>query len=683
MTTGKRRQGDAPQPGLQEAGLLPTAAKELDEPERFQEARMTTARPLSYELLVHSIVDYAIYMLDTEGRIVSWNKGAERILGYRPEEVIGQPVALFYPTAERRVRRAEYELAMAARTGRHAEEGWRIRKDGSRFWAYVALDAIRGEDGELIGFAKVLRDMTDRRMAEEKLRESERRFRLFVNSVSDCAICMLNLEGLITEWNRGVRRVNGFQAEDMVGRHCALLFAPEEVETGLPRRLLEEARAEGKAAAECWQVRSDGSRFQACVIVDAVHDQSNRLLGFALVIRDISERCDNERHLEEARAQLFQAQKIEALGQLTSGIAHDFNNLLQGIIGSLEVARLRAGQSELKDTVRFIDNAHQAADRAAALTHRLLAFARRQPLVTRAVDVRESILGMEQLLRQTIGESITLRLDFPREPCLVRCDPHHFESSLLNLAINARDAMRDGGLQAIAAGQVDNLDGQQRIASLASGRYVAIAVNDNGCGMDEDTLKRAMDPFFTTKPKDHGTGLGLSMVYGFAVQSGGSLRLRSEPGRGTTVTLYLPVARELEETAVPAPARPRKLPGQPTILLVEDEPAVREPVALRLREMGFVVIEADNGYRGLEILRSPQPLDLAIADVGLPGLNGRLMIDRAPPHRQGLRVLFTTGYADSWVLEQGPPLGEGMDMLTKPFDMGALLSKIYTLAGVD
>jgi len=469
----------------------------------------------------------------------------------------------------------------------------------------------------------------------------------------------------------------------MVGRHCALLFAPEEVETGLPRRLLEEARAAGKAAAECWQVRSDGSRFQACVIVDAVHDQSNRLLGFALVIRDISERCDHERHLEEARAQLFQAQKIEALGQLTSGIAHDFNNLLQGIIGSLEVAKLRAGQNELKDTVRFIDSAHQAADRAAALTHRLLAFARRQPLVTRAVDVRESILGMEQLLRQTIGESITLRLDFPREPCLVRCDPHHFESSLLNLAINARDAMHDGGLLAIAAGQVDNLDGQQRVASLASGRYVAIAVNDNGCGMDEDTLKRAMDPFFTTKPKDHGTGLGLSMVYGFAVQSGGSLRLRSEPGRGTTVTLYLPVARELEKTAEPALARPRKLQGQLTILLVEDEPAVREPVALRLREMGFVVIEADNGYRGLEILRSPQPLDLAIADVGLPGLNGRLMIDRAPPHRQGLRVLFTTGYADSWALEQGPPLREGMDMLTKPFDMGALLSKIYTLAGVD
>ena len=641
------------------------------------------AATLSYELLVHSVVDYAIYMLDTEGRIVSWNKGAERILGYRADEVIGQPVALFYPAAERKAHRTAYELAMAARIGRHAEEGWRIRKNGSRFWAYVALDAIRDEQGELIGFAKVLRDMTDRRMAEEKLRESERRFRLFVNSVSDCAICMLNVEGLITEWNRSVRRVNGFQAEDVVGRHCAVLFAPEEADAGLPRHLLDQARAEGKAATECWQVRGDGSRFQASVIVDAVHDQSNRLLGFALVIRDISQRKDNERRLEDARAQLFQSQKIEALGQLTSGIAHDFNNLLQGIIGSLEVAKLRADQGELADTVRFIGNAHRAADRAASLTHRLLAFARRQPLVTRSVDVRESILGMEQLLRQTIGESITLRLDFPREPCLVRCDPHHFESSLLNLAINARDAMRDGGLLAIATGQVDNLDGHLRIPQLATGRYVAIAVSDNGCGMDEDTLKRAMDPFFTTKPKDHGTGLGLSMVYGFAMQSGGTLRMRSEPGRGTTVTLYLPIGDQTREIAAPAPARSSKLQGQPTILLVEDEPAVREPVALRLREMGFQVIEADNGFRGLEILRSPQPLDLAIADIGLPGLNGRLMIDKAPAHRQGLRVLFTTGYADSWVLQQGPPLGEGMDMLTKPFDMGALLSKIYTLAGVD
>jgi len=638
---------------------------------------------LSYELLVHSIVDYAIYMLDAEGRIVSWNKGAERILGYRPDEVIGQPVALFHSATERKAGLAEYELAMAARTGRHAEEGWRIRKDGSRFWAYVALDAIRDEQGELIGFAKVLRDMTDRRMAEEKLRESERRFRLFVNSVSDCAICMLNVEGLVTEWNRGVRRVNGFQAEDVVGRHCAVLFTPEEVEAGTPRRLLDEARAAGKAEAECWQVRSDGSRFQTSVIVDAVHDQSNRLLGFALVTRDLTQRKDNERHLEDARAQLFQAQKIEALGQLTSGIAHDFNNLLQGIIGSLEVAKLRADQGAQPDTLRFIDSAHHAADRAATLTHRLLAFARRQPLVTRSVDVRESILGMEQLLRQTVGEAITLRLDFPREPCLVRCDPHHFESSLLNLAINARDAMQDGGLLAIATGRIDNLDGQLRIPQLAIGRYVAIVVSDNGCGMDEATLKRAMDPFFTTKPKEHGTGLGLSMVYGFATQSGGGVRLRSEPGRGTTVTLYLPIGDAEEQLAAPTPARPRKLQGQSTILLVEDEPAVREPVALRLREMGFKVIEADNGFRGLEILRSSQPLDLAITDVGLPGLNGRSMIDKAPPHRQGLRVLFTTGYADSWVLQQGPPLTEGMDMLTKPFDMGALLSKIYALAGVD
>ncbi|MBT2118679.1 PAS domain S-box protein [Dyella sp. LX-66] len=644
---------------------------------------MPTATQVSYELLVHSIVDYAIYMLDQDGRIASWNKGAERILGYGADEVIGQSAAIFYPAAERRANREEDALAVAARTGRHAEEGWRIRKNGHRFWAYVALDAIRDETGELIGYAKVLRDMSERRMAEEKLRESERRFRLFVNSVSDCAICMLNVEGLVTEWNRGVRRIAGFQAEDVMGRHCAAFFAPEEREAGVPERLLEQARTEGKAAAECWQVRGDGSRFQASVIVDAVHDQSNRLLGFALVMRDVTERRDGERHLEEARAQLFQAQKIEALGQLTSGIAHDFNNLLQGIIGSLEVAKLRADQGALPDTLRFIGNAHHAADRAATLTHRLLAFARRQPLVTRAVDVRESILGMEQLLRQTVGESITLRLDFPREACMVRCDPHHFESSLLNLAINARDAMREGGLLSIAIGQLDHLDSQSRIPHLARGRYVAIAVSDNGCGMDEDTLKRAMDPFFTTKPKDHGTGLGLSMVYGFAVQSGGTMRMRSEPGCGTTVTLYLPVGLAAEELAEPVAARPRKLQGQPTILLVEDEPAVREPVALRLREMGFEVIEADNGYRGLEILRSPQPLDLAIADIGLPGINGRIMIDKAPPHRQGLRVLFTTGYADSWVLQQGPPLGEGMDMLTKPFDMGALLSKIYTLAGVD
>jgi PAS domain S-box-containing protein len=644
---------------------------------------MPTTTQQHYELLVHSIVDYAIYMVDRDGCVTTWNKGAERILGYDADEVIGCHISMFYTPADREARRPEHALAMSARAGRHADEGWRVRKDGSRFWAFVALDAIRDEQGQLIGFAKVLRDMTERRKAEERLRESERRFRLFVNSVSDCAICMLNVEGLVTEWNVGARRTKGFHAEEVVGRHFSIFFTPEDVEAGLPMRLQQEARAEGKASAECWQVRSDGSRFEAMVIMDAVHDQSGRLLGFSMVTRDVTERKASERHLEEARAQLVQSQKMEALGQLTSGIAHDFNNLLQGIVGSLEVARLRVSQGNTQDTIRFVDSARHSADRAAALTHRLLAFARRQPLMAVTIDVRASILGMEQLLRQTLGESITLRMDFSRELCLVRCDPNHFESSLLNLVINARDAMGDGGLLLITTGRIENEAEHPQVPHLAAGHYVAIAVTDTGCGMAPETLKRALDPFFTTKSKDHGTGLGLSMVYGFAVQSGGTVRIRSEPAQGTTVTIYLPVAHDEPENVQVPPLRVRKIEGQPTVLLVEDEPAVREPVALRLREMGFRVIEADNGFRGLEILRSQQPLDLVIADVGLPVLNGRKMIDKAPPHRRGLRVLFTTGYADTWVLQQGEPLRPGMDVLTKPFDMGALLTKIYALAGFD
>lgn len=643
---------------------------------------MPTLASPRYDLLVHSIVDYAIYMLDRNGRVASWNLGAERILGYSADDVIGRPASLFYTAADRKASHPEHALAISARAGRHAEEGWRVRKGGSRFWAFVAMDAIRDDAGELIGFAKVLRDMTDRRKTEEKLRESERRFRLFMNSVSDCAICMLNVEGLVTEWNIGARRIKGFHAEEVVGRHFSLFFTPEDIDDGLPRRLQEEARLEGKAAIECWQLRNDGSRFEASVIVDAVHDQSNRLLGFALVTRDIAERKENERRLEDTRAQLFQSQKIEALGQLTSGIAHDFNNLLQGIVGALEVARLRVSQNNLPDSTRFIDSARQAADRAAALTHRLLAFARRQPLVVRTVDLRESIIGMESLLRQTIGELITLRLDFPRETCFARCDPNHFESSLLNLAINARDAMPDGGRLNIAVGQIENPVHQPLIPNLGPGSYAAIAVTDNGCGMSPETLKRALDPFFTTKPKDHGTGLGLSMVYGFAVQSGGIVRMRSEPGHGTTVTVYLPIAHVPDDEMAHHPPSLRQLEGRPIILLVEDEPAVREPVALRLRELGFDVIEADNGFRGLEILRSMQPLDLVIADVGLPGLNGRKMMEKAPPHRDALRVLYTTGYADTWVLRD-EPLGDRADMLTKPFDMGALLTKIYGLAGVE
>ena len=636
-----------------------------------------------YELLVHSIVDYAIYMIEPDGCIATWNKGAARILGYEDHEVLGRHVSMFYTQADREAHRPEYALAMSARVGRHAEEGWRVRKDGSRFWAFVAMDTIRDEDGKLLGFAKVLRDMTERRKAEERLRESERRFRLFMNSVSDCAICMLNVEGLVTEWNVGARRIKGFHAEEVVGRHFSIFFTPEDIEAGLPARLHAQARADGKAAVECWQARSDGSRFQANIIMDAVHDQSNRLLGFSMVTRDITERKESERRLEEAQSQLFQSQKIEALGQLTSGIAHDFNNLLQGIVGSLEVARLRSSQGNAADSVRFIDSARHAADRAAALTHRLLAFARKRPLVVTTIDVGESILGMEPMIRQTLGESVAVRMDFSREQCLAHCDPHHFESSLLNLVINARDAMPDGGLLAITTGRIENQAEHPQVPHLAAGHYVAIAVTDTGCGMSPETLERALDPFFTTKPKDHGTGLGLSMVYGFAVQSGGTVRIRSEPGQGTTVTLYLPVSHSAAERTEAVAPKLRKIEGQPTILLVEDEPAVREPVSLRLREMGFRVIEADNGFRGLEILRTQQPIDLVIADVGLPGLNGRKMIDKMPAHRNGLRVLFTSGYADTWVLQQGEPLGRRMDVLTKPFDMGALLTKIYALADMD
>jgi PAS domain S-box-containing protein len=633
----------------------------------------------AYALLIQGVVDYAIYMLDPEGRIVSWNPGAERIKGYTADEIIGEHFSRFYTEEDRAAGVPSEALRTAVEAGRFIAEAWRCRKDGSRFWAMVVIDPIR-QDGRLVGFAKITRDMTEQRAAQLAALESERRFRLLVEGVTDYAIYMLSPEGTVTNWNAGAERIKGYSAAEIIGQHFSRFYASEDVDAGTPEKALDIARREGRYEAEGWRCRKDGSRFWASAVVDAIYD-GGKLVGFAKITRDLTDRREAQLQLEQSRQQLFQAQKMEAVGQLTGGLAHDFNNLLTGITGSLELLRIRLAQGRIHDLDRFVVAAQGAAARAAALTHRLLAFARRQTLDPKQVSANKLVADMQEMVQRTVGPEIKVETVSAIGLWPTLCDPNQLENAILNLCINARDAMPDGGRLTIetANAWLDERGARER--DMEPGQYVAICVTDTGTGMAPDVVARAFDPFYTTKPLGQGTGLGLSMVYGFAKQSGGQVRIYSELGIGTTMRIYLPRHRGEAEGDVPQAdlVEVSRASAGETVLIVDDEPTVRMLIAEVLAELGYAAIEAADGTSGLKVLQSNVRIDLLITDVGLPGgINGRQMADAARANRPGLKVLFITGYAEHAVVHNGQ-LEAGMHVLTKPFAMQALASRIRTI----
>ncbi|MEA2727059.1 MAG: hypothetical protein QOF70_1534 [Acetobacteraceae bacterium] len=632
--------------------------------------------PDPHELLIRNVVDYAIYMLDPNGFVVSWNPGAQLIKGYTAEEIVGQHFSRFYSAEDRAAGLPKNALSEATRNGRFATEGWRFRKDASRFWASAVIDPVY-QDGKLVGFAKITRDMTEQRKAQLDALESERRFRLLVEGVTDYAIYMLSPEGIITNWNAGAQRIKGYSSSEIVGKHFSCFYVAEDVDAGLPDRALARARLEGRYEAEGWRRRKDGSRFWAGVVVDAIHDEG-KLIGFAKITRDLTERREAQLQLDQSREQLFQSQKMEAVGQLTGGLAHDFNNLLAGISGSLELMKKRIAEGRLTEIDHYVAAAAGAASRAAALTHRLLAFARRQTLDSKPISPNGLVTDMVELIQRTIGPAIRLKIVLAPSLKLILCDPHQLENTLLNLCINARDAMPDGGQLTIETADVVVEHSAARERELDPGRYAVIYVTDTGTGMSSDVLQRAFEPFFTTKPIGKGTGLGLSMTYGFIRQSGGQVRIDSEVGKGTVVRLYLPqhkgeVDKEVWQVQK---VEPSETGCGETILIVDDEPTVRMLITEVLAEAGYVPIEAIDGVSGLKVLQSNVRIDLLISDVGLPGgINGRQMADTARLGRPGLPILFITGYAASAAIASGD-LESGMHVLTKPFTMDALASRV-------
>ena len=568
--------------------------------------------------------------------------------------------------------------------------------DGETRWISVRSTIERDENGRAIRLVGAHTDITEQVAAEQALRQNEERFRKLADqlaelnatlaqrveektrerdriwNVSQDLLLVADRAGVWRTVNPAWTRTLGWSEAELLGRTSQWLEHPDD--GGLTRSQVRKlGEAETTVRFESRFRHKDGTyRWLSWTgVADRQHIYA--------VARDVTAEKAAAERLKATEEALLQSQKMEAVGQLTGGIAHDFNNLLTGIVGSLDLLQTRLNQGRTENVGRYIDAAMTSANRAAALTHRLLAFARRQPLIPKSVDANQLVVSLEDLLRRTIGEAIDLAIVVSDDLWNTLCDPNQLESALLNLAINARDAMPDGGKLTISTANA-RLDGVTAdTPALAPGDYICVAVTDTGTGMSAEVAARAFDPFFTTKPIGQGTGLGLSMIYGFARQSNGHATIDSKPGQGTSVRLYLP-RHHSGAAAGPASAAAtaeRSATGK-TVLVVEDEPVVRAVILEMLVEQGYRTLEAVDGPSGLRILQGNEQIDLLVTDVGLPGINGRQLADQARETRPGLKILFITGYAES-VAIAGGFLQSGMEMITKPFDLDNLSRRVRAM----
>jgi PAS domain S-box-containing protein len=587
-----------------------------------------------FRLLVQGVVDYAIYMLDPTGIVASWNAGAERIKGYSANEIIGRHFSAFYLPEDREANLPAQSLETARRTGKSEAEGWRLRKDGSKFLASVVIDAIY-EDDELVGFAKITRDITERKKAEFALTDSESQFRLLVGGVTDYALYMLDPNGIVTNWNAGGQRIKGYAPDEIIGHHFSRFYSDADQSSGRPARALRLAETNGRYDEEGWRVRKDGSFFWASVVIDAIRDDSGKLLGFAKITRDITERREAQQRLEKVQRQLAESQKLDALGQLTGGVAHDFNNLLMILSGNIHTLKKLAGDDPKGQ--RAIQAIESAAQRGASLTSQLLSFARRQRVNPVLVDVTEHINSVRQVLDTGLGGTVALVVEAEPDLWPVTVDTAEFETALVNLVINARDAMPEGGVVTIKARNTTLNE------ELYTGDHVAITIADNGAGIPPDVVSKVFDPFFTTKPVGKGTGLGLSQVHGFAHQAGGTVNLSSELGKGTIITICLPRGKPEQQSREEAIS----VGGTGTVLLVEDNPDVAHASTGLLEQLGYAVRwvpDADAAMKEID----RDGIDLVLSDIVMPGnVDGLRLAHAIREKRPAMPILLATGYSEA------------------------------------
>jgi PAS domain S-box-containing protein len=640
--------------------------RDRSEQQQAQDALRESER--RFRFLVDGATDYAIYMLDPNGIVTNWNAGAERIKGYSATEIVGHHFSEFYTREDRLAGLPARALATALREGRFEADGWRVRKNGSRFFANVVVTPIRDEKGDLMGFAKVTRDVTEREEAQRALRETEQQLRLLLGGIVDHAIYMLDPNGIITSWNAGAEKIKGYSADEIIGQHFSKFYTNADRMIGLPARALHTAMTTGRYEAEGWRIRKDTTEFWASVVIDAIRDENGRLIGYAKVTRDISQQREMRLQLQKTQEQLAHAQKIEALGRLTGGIAHDFNNILMVVGGQAEILAHRLNNRPESKAVEAI---REAAKRGEALTRQMLIFSRRQRLDPSIVHFGEHIAHTHALLRNSLTPNMAIANSVAPGLWPISVDPPSFDLALLNLVMNARDAMPDGGMITVTAENVRLQPGD--VTADLAGEFVAIAVSDTGVGIPEDVLPNVFDPFFTTKEPDKGTGLGLSQVHGFANLSGGAVAISSRLGRGTTVTLYFPRAVEGGRSSadVTSQAAPQ---GEGRVLVVDDNPQVADVSAGLLEQLGYSVKIAHSAAAALNELTGDSGFDLVFSDIVMPGaMNGIELARAVKKLYPDLCFLLTTGYS-----EAAAGLEAEFSILHKPFSQAELSAAVST-----
>ncbi|QIG92046.1 hybrid sensor histidine kinase/response regulator [Bradyrhizobium sp. 6(2017)] len=607
-------------------------------------------------LLAGGVIDYAICMLAPDGRVTNWNKGAARITGYSAKAILGKHFSVLYPAEDRACGLPAKALQMA-RTEKHAAaEGWCVRKDGSQFHASVVIDPIY-EKRKLVGYAMVTRDITERQQARADLDASESQFRLLVSNVTDYALYMLTPAGIVANWNAGGERIKGYSPDEIIGKSFSRFYTPADQAAGKPARALKIAEDTGHYEEDGWRVRKDGSFFWASVVIDPIRDSDGSLVGFAKITRDISERREAQQKLELVQRQLAESQKMDALGQLTGGVAHDFNNLLMIISGNLHRIKREVTSERGQLALSAIDT---ASERAASLTSQLLTFARRQSVNPQTVDVADRIAAVREVLSSALGGAIKLNMEIQADLWTVFVDPNEFETALINLVVNARDAMANGGTLTVSARNVPETV------------EVAVSVADTGEGIPGDVLSKVFDPFFTTKPVGKGTGLGLSQVHGFAHQADGRVEIASTLGKGTTVSIYLPRGT----AAAKRTTADHSVRGSAIVLLIEDNPAVADASTGLLEQLGYTVRWASNAEAALSEIDA-NGVDVVFSDIVMPGRMDGLKLARAIRDRKPeLPILLTTGYSKS-----ARDVRSDFPVLRKPYRIHDLSRELSKLTG--
>jgi PAS domain S-box-containing protein len=604
-----------------------------------------------------------IAVMSADGVFQAVNPAWTTVLSLEQQELVGRNfLDVVWPEDAERSRTA-FDSAASAADFADFENRCR-HKDGTPCW--ISWHTSR-EDGLVYAYGRHVteekRAALELARAQQALLDSERRFHLLVEGVTDYAIFMLDSVGRVTSWNAGARHIKGYTASGIVGEHFSVFYTEEDRAAGVPDRALGKAAATGRFENEGWRLRKDGSCFWASVVINAIRGEDGALIGFAKVTRDMTERREAQQAMEELREQVTQAQKLDAIGQLTGGVAHDFNNLLTIIKSSADLLRRPDLTEERR--LRYIDAISDSVNRGSRLTGQFLAFARRQPLEPQVFDATERIRGITDMLTSIVDARVRIVLDIRCEPCVVEADPNQFETALVNILVNARDAMDGEGSLTIRVDEASSLPAR-RGHGQGAGRFVAVSLTDTGAGIAPEALAKVFEPFFTTRGVGRGTGLGLSQVYGFAKQSGGDIVVESEVERGATFTLFLPRVDKhvCGDVPVEAEATPTVDNGCGLhVLLVEDDVEVGTFAAQLLRDLGYTTTWSANAHDALSRLADGQRFDVVFSDVVMPGMNGVELGQEIRCRYPDLPVILTSGYSHVLV-EKGR---YGFELVQKPY----------------